>query len=281
MAKKVSLINMKGGVGKSTITINLTWHFAAKSEWNKKVLVLDLDPQFNASQYLIGQTAYKKILDDSIPTIWDVFEQFTHLPGRPTPLPLDPQRVVYKVRHFYGGGCIDLIPSRLELAFSLRNPGEKEQLLAKLIAKIEQNYELILLDCAPTESFLTMAAYLASDYILVPVKPEYLSSIGLPLLVNSMEEFEKRHEEHNLELAGIVFNATSDYVPEEVKSKAEVKEIARKNGWYIFENEISYSRSYPKGAREGEPIFRTSYSRYSSAARFRAFAEEFAKRIGL
>jgi chromosome partitioning protein len=281
MAKKVSLINMKGGVGKSTITINLAWHFAAKSEWNKKVLVLDLDPQFNASQYLIGQTAYKKILDDSIPTIWDVFEQFTHLPGRPTPLPLDPQRVVYKVRHFYGGGCIDLIPSRLELAFSLRNPGEKEQLLAKLIAKIEQNYELILLDCAPTESFLTMAAYLASDYILVPVKPEYLSSIGLPLLVNSMEEFEKRHEEHNLELAGIVFNATSDYVPEEVKSKAEVKEIARKNGWYIFENEISYSRSYPKGAREGEPIFRTSYSRYSSAARFRAFAEEFAKRIGL
>lgn len=281
MAKKVSLINMKGGVGKSTITINLAWHFAAKSEWNKKVLVLDLDPQFNASQYLIGQTAYKKILDDSIPTIWDVFEQFTHLPGRPTPSPLDPQRVVYKVKHFHGGGCIDLIPSRLELSFSLRNPAEKEQLLAKLISKIEGKYELIILDCAPTESFLTMAAYLASDYILVPVKPEYLSSIGLPLLVNSMEEFEKHHEDHNLELAGIVFNATSDYVPEEVKSKAEVKKIARKNGWYIFENEISYSRSYPKGAREGEPIFRTSYSRYSSAARFQAFAEEFAKRIGL
>jgi len=281
MAKKVSLINMKGGVGKSTIAINLAWHFAAKSEWNKKVLVVDLDPQFNASQYLIGQTEYRKILDKNIPTIWDVFEQFTHLPGLPTPSPLDPEKVLYNVREFYRGGCIDLIPSRLELAFSLRNPGQKEQLLAKLIAKIEEKYELIIMDCAPTESFLTMAAYLVSDHILVPVKPEYLSSIGLPLLVNSMEEFKKRHEDHNLELAGIVFNATSDYVPEEVKSKAEVNNIAQKNGWYIFKNEISYSRSYPKGAREGKPIFITSYSRYTQAARFRAFAEEFAQRINL
>ncbi len=281
MAKKVSLINMKGGVGKSTLTINLAWHFAAKSEWNKKVLVVDLDPQFNASQYLIGQTEYRKILDNNIPTIWNVFEQFTHLPGLPTPSSLEPKKVIYKVREFYRGGCIDLIPSRLELAFSLRNPGQKEQLLAKLIAKIGEKYELILLDCAPTESFLTMAAYLASDYLLVPVKPEYLSSIGLPLLVNSMEEFKKHHEDHNLELAGIVFNATSDYVPEEVKSKAEVKNIAQKNEWYLFENEIRYSRSYPKGAREGQPIFRTSYSRYTQAARFQAFAEEFAQRIGL
>jgi len=54
MAKKVSLINMKGGVGKSTLTVNLVWHFAAYQRWLKKVLVVDLDPQFNASQYLVG-----------------------------------------------------------------------------------------------------------------------------------------------------------------------------------------------------------------------------------
>ena len=54
MAKKVSLINMKGGVGKSTLTVNLAWHFAAYPQWLKKVLVIDLDPQFNASQYLLG-----------------------------------------------------------------------------------------------------------------------------------------------------------------------------------------------------------------------------------
>lgn len=280
-AKKVSLINMKGGVGKSTITVNLAWNFAAKSQWKQKVLVVDLDPQFNASQYLIGQNEYKRILDNKIPTIWDVFEQFTHLPGQPIPEPLDPEKVLFNVKKFYGGSCIDLIPSRLELAFSLRNPGQKEQLLTKLIAKVEEKYDLILLDCAPTESFLTMATYLASDYILVPVKPEYLSSIGLPLLVNSMAEFKKQHDDHELKLAGVVFNSTSDYFPEEAMSKAEVRDIAKKNGWYIFENGISYSRSYPKGAREGQPIFRTSYSRYKQAARFQAFAEEFAQRINL
>jgi len=281
MAKKVSLINMKGGVGKSTLAVNLAWHFAALTKWSKKVLVVDLDPQFNASQYLLGVSEYKKIIDNNIPTIWNVFEQFTYLPDSPKPSPLEPAKVIYSVRKFSGGSCIDLIPSRLELAFSLRNPGQKEQLLSKFISKVEGNYELVILDCAPTESFLTMAAYLASDYILVPVKPEYLSSIGLPLLVNSMEEFKKHHEEHDLKLAGIVFNATSDYVPEEVKSKDEVKTIAKKNGWYVFENGVSYSRSYPKGAREGQPIFRTSYSRWQQTQRFRAFAEEFAKRIGL
>jgi len=281
MAKKVSLINMKGGVGKSTLAVNLAWHFGTSRGGNKKVLLVDLDPQFNTSQYLLGQTEYKEILDNNIPTIWNIFEQFTALPGL-LPSPLNPTEVIYNAKTSHSGGCIDLVPSRLELAFSLRNPGgQKEQLLTKFLSKIEQNYELIILDCPPTESLFTWAAYLASDYILVPVKPEYLSSIGLPLLVNSMEEFKKRYEDHNLELAGIVFNHTSGYVPEEIKSKDEVKAIAQQHGWHVFQNEVSYSRSYPKGAREGQPIFRTSYARYDQAARFSAFANEFAQRISL
>lgn len=281
MAKKVSLINMKGGVGKSTLTVNLAWHFAAKKNWLKRVLVVDLDPQFNASQYLLGVEDYAEIINDEIPTVWNVFEQFTHIPGSSTPKVLKPNDVIYHAKEFRGGGCIHLIPSRLELAFSLRNPGQKEALLSKLLSKIENDYDLILMDCSPTESLLTTAAYLSSDYLLVPVKPEYLSSIGLPLLVNSMQEFHKHHENHNLELAGVVFNATSNYSPEEDKSKREVREIATKNGWYVFEKEVSYSRSYPKGAREGEPIFRTSYSRYAQAARFVVLAEEFSQRIDL
>lgn len=280
MAKKVSLINMKGGVGKSTLAVNLAWHFATSRGGDRKVLLVDLDPQFNASQYLIGQTEYKEILDNNIPTIWNIFEQFTPLPGL-LPPSLDPVKVIYNAKTSYGGGCIDLIPSRLELAFSLRNPGQKEQLLAKFFSKIEQNYELIILDCPPTESLFTWAAYLASDYILVPVKPEYLSYIGVSLLVNSMEEFKRRYEDHNLELAGIVFNATTEYVPEEAKSMLEVLIIAQQHGWYVFKNKVSYSRSYPKGAREGKPIFSTSYARLTQAARFSAFAQEFAQRIGL
>ena len=80
MAKKVSIINMKGGVGKSTLTVNLAWHFTAYKHWAKNVLVVDLDPQFNATQYLLGVNKYKAILDQGKPTIWDILEQNTHTP---------------------------------------------------------------------------------------------------------------------------------------------------------------------------------------------------------
>lgn len=280
MAKKVSLINMKGGVGKSTLTINLAWHFAAYQDWRKKVLVIDLDPQFNSSQYLLGVSEYEEILGDGKPTIWEIFEQNTRTPGGKAGIS-DPHDPIHNVVNIHGRGKIDLIPSRLELAFSLKNPGQKERQLSKIISKIEDEYDLILIDCAPTESILTTAAYLSSDYLLVPVKPEYLSSIGLPLLVNSMQDFKNDYEDHKLRLAGVVFNATTEYSPEEKLSKKKVREIAEQNKWYIFENEVPYSRSYPKGAREGQPIFRTSYSRWSQVARFESFAKEFAKRINL
>ena len=79
---------MKGGVGKSTITVNLAHHFAYKNKTNR-VLVVDLDPQFNASQYLIGTIAYKSIIENDLPTIWNIFEQFTPMPGLPKSSPLD------------------------------------------------------------------------------------------------------------------------------------------------------------------------------------------------
>ena len=111
---------MKGGVGKSTLTVNLAWHFATYQNWNKRVLVVDLDPQFNASQYLLGVSAYEEILRDGKPTIWDVFEQGTRIPGGKIELK-SPDAPIYHHRSFYSGGKIDLIPSRLELAFSLKN----------------------------------------------------------------------------------------------------------------------------------------------------------------
>ena len=280
MAKKVALINMKGGVGKSTLTVNLAWHFAAYRNWLKKVLVIDLDPQFNASQYLVGVNRYKSIIDEKSPTTWDIFEQHTKTPTTKT-TSFEPHEAIRNITEISGGGKIDLLPSRLELALSLKNPAGKETLLEKIVKKLEADYDLILIDCAPTESLLTTAAYLSSDYILVPVKPEFLSTIGLPLLVNSMQDFLSQYEDHNIKLAGIVFNAVSNYSPEEILSKKEVKSLAKKNSWYVFKSEITYSRSYPKGAREGSPIFRTSYAQTKPAAYFKTFADEFANRISL
>ena len=234
MAKKVSIINMKGGVGKSTITVNLAWHFAAYTHWSKNTLVVDLDPQFNATQYLLGATKYREILNQNKPTVWDILEQNTITPQGISKT-LDPHMPISNVVTFTDGTKIDLIPSRLELAFSLRHPAGKERLVSKLIGKIEDEYDLILIDCAPTESILTTSAYLSSDYLLVPVKPEYLAAIGLPLLVQSLDNFHKNYEECELDLAGVVFNAAEDYYPEESLSKNTVRELATKHGWYVFQ----------------------------------------------
>jgi chromosome partitioning protein len=282
MAMTVALLNMKGGVGKSTLAVNLVWEYST-SPWHMKVLLVDLDPQFNASQYLLGQADYvKAVLVKAHPTVWDIFEQNTKAPGRVSTASFDAHSALLTVQMFPStGGQIDLIASRLELALSLRNPAQKETLLARSVSQIAADYDLIVIDCPPTESVLTSAAYLASDQILVPVKPEYLSSIGLPLLRQSLNDFGNDNPSKMLHVAGIVFNATTGYSPEELKAKAEVSALARSYKWPVFASEVPYSRSFPKGAREGMPIFLTSYARTTTASRFQGFAREFAKAVGL
>jgi chromosome partitioning protein len=133
---------------------------------------------------------------------------------------------------------------------------------------------------APTESMLTTATYLTVDKILVPVKPDRLSTIGLPLLVQSLSEFSERYKKQ-LEIIGIALNACSEYVPEERDTKQEVSNVAAQYGWYIFTEDVPFSRSFPRGAREGEPIFRTTYAHTKTRQRFNAFAREFVQRAGL
>jgi chromosome partitioning protein len=271
---------MKGGVGKSTLAVNLVYEYAT-GPWHRRVLLVDLDPQFNASQYLLGQSRYEKaVLTDGTPTTWDIFEQNTRTPGRAANS-FDPSRVVMNVRKFAEGGVIDLIPSRLELALSLRNPAQKETLLAKTLAGVSADYDLVFIDCPPTDSILSDSAYLASDYVLVPVRPEYLSSIGLPLLRQSLDEFKRTNPGKSLDVAGIVFNATDNYSPEEGKAKADVRRLAKSIGWKVYKAEVPYSRSFPKGAREGQPIFWTSYARTAPAQKFADFGRELAKTLVL
>jgi chromosome partitioning protein len=280
MAITLALINMKGGVGKSTLSLNLVYEYAT-APWHKKVLLVDLDPQFNASQYILGQARYEQaVLTKGVPTTWNVFEQNTRTPGGAA-VTFEPRAAVLGVKKYQQGGVIDLIPSRLELAFSLRNPAQKEALLAKSLAQISTDYDIIVIDCPPTESILTYAAYIASDNILVPVKPEYLSAIGLPLLYQSLDDFGRDYPSKKLAIAGIVFNAASDYLPEEAKAKREVRALAKRYGWHVFGAAVPYSRSFPKGAREGQPIFWTSYARTAPAQRFQAFASELGGVLGI
>ena len=280
MATKIAIINMKGGVGKSTLCANLAWHFAGMRNWSRRILVIDLDPQFNASQYILGVNRYQSdVITAETPTVWDIFEQQARAPGlRSANRSLTDS--VQRIITFTGGGYVDLIPSQLELSFTLKNPSQKEHLLANFIADIEDNYDLILVDCAPTESVLTTAAYLTADNILIPVKPEFLSTIGLPLIRQSLADFARSYRK-TVGVSGICFNMCSDYAPEESQSKTEVRALSASFGWHVFGEEVPYSRSFPKGAREGKPIFWTSYARSNVASKVSAFCNAFASQIGL
>lgn len=276
MPKKVCLVNMKGGVGKSTFAVQLAWHYAAYPNWQKRVLVVDNDPQFNASQYLLGLEKYRQVREGGKPTLWDLYRW-----------PLDsPQAVkakdaIVKVVRMKNGGLIDVIPSQPELSTALKEPRDKESLLAGTIKEVEEGYDIVFIDCPPTESLFTSSAYLASDYALIPVRPEFLSTIGLPLIHNSLDRFRAEHPDHDLRLAGVVFNSTHDEGREERTAKEEVIGLATQLGWYVFRSEVRYSRAYPNSARLGKPLFWTPRTRDNHIEGFHALADELAQRLSL
>lgn len=280
-AVSVCLINMKGGVGKTTLAAQIA-HAADRK--NLRVLAVDLDPQANLSQAILGAQAYVQHLSDKKPTVANIFEQY--LPPTitaPSPQKIEIQDIIIKKAGYWNNTTLDLIPSRLELSNTLKNPTGKERKLAKALSKVSDDYDLILIDCAPTESILTDAAYHSSRYVAVPVKPEFLATIGLPLLANSIIEFKAENTDHALDICGIVFNHSSSYSdgPETAASITEVEREALKNKWHIYETHVTYSRSYAKAAREGSPIGSTSYVRSNVPRQFARFTAEFFKSIGI
>ena len=282
MATTVSLINMKGGVGKTTLAFNLAWYCAWQA--NLRVLVIDLDPQSNLSQYFMGAKKYIRYLVADEGTVVDIFEQFSTPKNKQNSQNvLSPSDVIHHLHKWDDGSLLDLIPSRLELAWTLKNPTEKSQLLAQFLGKISDLYDLVIIDCAPTESILTAAAYRSSEYVFVPVKPEFLATIGLPLLARSLEDFSLIYENQSIEMGGIIFNGKrrTNTPPEQEHSCRDVEKLARQNGWYVFKNAAYFSDSYPTGSRDGTPIFLTDYARNYVKDELEAVAEEFLKKIGL
>jgi chromosome partitioning protein len=274
----VALTNMKGGVGKSTLTVNLGWYGAYHLDL--RVLLVDLDPQFNLSQYVLGAGGYEEHVKSGKKTVLDVFERsapggLSSEPGSTTPRP---DQVVSHVRRWSDGGVLDLVPSSLHLSYTLKNPGNgKERQLSRFLDEIRDEYDVILIDCPPTDSMLTIAAYLASDSVLIPVKPEFLSTIGLPLVVSSLEEFSENFEE-TIDVLGVVFNASAAKL-EDARSRSYVKTVAKEHGWTVFKHAVSQSDSYPKGSRLGTPIFLTDHARSWKIADFEAVANEFFEKL--
>jgi len=281
MAISVSFINMKGGVGKTTLAMQMA---LAADQAGFRTLAVDLDPQANLSQALVGAEKYLKHLEENKPTIVQIFEGYMPPTKSATsPTPIEPEEVLVKdVRRYSSSSKLHLIPSRLELSQTLRNPAGKERRLAKALAKVADGYDLIIIDCAPTDSVLTDAAYFASRYVLIPIKPEFMATIGLPLLARSLQAFKLENDDTKIDICGIVF-VHSSYTPgpETKQSVSEVTEFAKSQGWPILKAHVRYSKSYPRAARQSVPLSWTRNVHRATKSGFEEFRREFFALIGI
>ena len=280
MYKGLCVINMKGGVGKTTVAVNLGAEAASNG---LKCLVVDLDPQFNASAYLMGADVYQEhVMRKRGLTVFDIFEQHTPMRDPQRPLPTA-RNVIRQVSPHQDGGRLDVIPSQLEFAETLKNPANKAHLLATFLSQHASDYDLVIVDPPPTDSMATAAAYLATNYVLIPVRPEFLSSVGFPLLGRSVESFKGQYPSHSLEIVGMFLSNVNkgQGLPEYTKTKADTQEFARSQGWRFLNREIRSSRSYTRGSREGTSIANTTQAWTEVKNEFSRFADDVFRLMGI
>ena len=223
--------------------------------------------------------------------MFDIFEQHSPLrdPQRPVPTA---DTVIYKniesigsygnVVKSWANGSLHIVPSQLKLAATLKNPSGKAHLVSSFLQQHATDYDLVIVDPPPTDSMATDAAYLATNHVLVPVRPEFLSSIGFPLLAKPVDSFRSQYPTHPLDIVGVFFeNVNKRGNPNEYKLTKEATQIfASAERWRFLEHELRYSRSYVRGAREGTPISRTQHTRSNIISEFRRFADDVFESMG-
>lgn len=229
----ISFANMKGGVGKSTLCVNLAFDLLLSG---KKVLVVDNDPQFNATSTLLRPERYiEEVIRGGAKTIYDIYEKPPRVSAkRKGSKGLKGEDVILTRWWLRGKPKIrlDLIPSRIELYETLRSPAHKEYLLDNFLTKYAREYDYVFVDCPPTPSILTFSAFAASDYVIIPVQPTYYSTLGLPQFLGTLDEFkDDLHDSHDVSVLGVLFtNVPRRHDPEVTKSMERVMSELRRLG---------------------------------------------------
>ncbi|MGD7297821.1 ParA family protein [Ralstonia pseudosolanacearum] len=248
-ARIVSLINMKGGVGKTTLAVGLAWELAKKS----KVLLVDIDPQFNATQWIVDADEYLNWVKTRH-TILSVFQppgQASIHTGASSSLlasakPTPKSTIMQIVKN---GTKLDLLPSILDLMKLDAAPRGTENRLRVFLEKVRGDYDYILIDCPPTASLFSYSAFLASDAYLVPVKPDPLSVLGLPLLERAMLDYEERSGQE-LPRLGLVFTQ----VRQTDAMKATMAQVRLTYPGEVFRDLIQQTTGVAEAVEANEPL---------------------------
>lgn len=199
----VSFVNMKGGVGKTTLAVNVA--DALNRRHDLSVLLIDLDPQFNATQCLYSGEEYLALVKSGSETIVDIFRDVETEEIDPIKGVVKSKLKDFKDVHpwqFREG--FDIIPGNLGIYRIDMGQGQgKELRLRRYIQNRVDDYDYVIIDTPPTPSHYMNAGLLASDFYLVPVKPEPLSRVGIDLLSGVVQSVSENHA-HDIECAGVV-----------------------------------------------------------------------------
>ena len=251
MTKIISFINLKGGVGKTTTAVNIASILAKKD--SQKVLLIDLDPQTNATVSLIKQTEWQ-IIHDSKQTLFHLFEDKLRSTSN-----FDIDKAIVKSVSDING--LDLLPSSLEfvnIQDEIPEISNKEyvshvDILGNTIAKIKSNYDYIIIDCPPNLGAITLNGINISDHYIVPTIPDILSIIGIDLIINRIDAFKAKKNTCNIELTGIIFTKI-DYRTNLHKSKMAQLRSSKDLKEYIFKSEIPQRISISEAPIDSKPL---------------------------
>ena len=254
-ARIISMCNQKGGVGKTTTTINLG---AALVELGRKVLLVDFDPQGALS---VGLGVPTHQLDV---TIYNLLVERGH----------DIREVI---QHTSVDG-LDVVPANIDLsAAEVQLVGEvaREQILARVLRPVLDEYDVILIDCQPSLGLLTVNALTAAHGVIIPLETEYFAMRGVALLVETIEKIQDRLNPR-LEIDGIL---ATMFDGRTLHSREVVSSVVDHFGDRVFHTVISRTVKFPDATLAAEPI--TTYATgHNGANAYRQLARELIARGG-
>ena len=251
MGKIVSIANQKGGVGKTTTSINLSTILAKKG---KKVLMIDADPQGNASSG-VGIDR-----DDIDLSVYDILINDVTM-----------EEVVKKTNI----KNLDICPSNINLAgaeVELVSMMSREHRLKEKLDTVKEDYDFIIIDCPPSLGLITLNAFTASDSVLIPVQCEYYALEGLGQLLNTIS-LVKKHLNKDIEIEGALLTM---YDIRTNLSNQVVKEVKKYFNEKVYKNVIPRNVKLSEAPSYGMPI--SIYEPRSKGAKsYEKFVREFLK----
>ncbi|MHB9805420.1 ParA family protein [Pantoea ananatis] len=268
----ISFINMKGGVGKTTLCVGIAEYLA--NYMNKKILIIDIDPQFNATQSILNKYGrveeYINTLQKEKKTIRSIFA---------TPTSMVEQAKVASVQDVVTNLSpnLDIILGDMDIIFDTSQEAVRIQKIKRFIAdnNLRELYDYILIDSPPTISLFTDAALVASDYYLVPVKIDHYSVLGATSLISVVSNLKHNHNPDIKHLGFVYTNTDERFTDKTARIKSEFENKEPFNSLYFFSNRLSFVRnlmvgnsgnipsSYRKSRREINMICREFIERLS------------------